>query len=319
MLHMDAGSKTIMNWITSVSPDEKKVHELFRYLFKSGCQQRNKLFVDVGANAGFYSLVAGVYGCQVLMFDPQPLCVDLIQQNLCLNEKSYLVFAEGMVAIVGRPVADLRRNISMSALPACEGTFSVDTQAKTAKTYSSSDTSATGGDSDPSLVPGFGSSTRNTVFFRETVSLDDLLLTRGGPGIGAADSSSADGVSDELPVELHVVKIDTEGYEVPVLRSMKKLLAAKKLHHIVVEVTPLFWARDGVERETVYIEFLPFLAAGCSIQRVLDVRLEAETGDGSGVTGVTSSHQLDTPAKLHEYLVKRQFVQEDLYINCSGE
>ena len=284
LLHLDMQSKTIMNWITSVSPDEKKVHELFRYLFKSGCAQ-GKVFVDVGANAGFYSLVAGVYGCQVLLFDPQPLCVDLIRQNLCMNQQ-YPVIAEGKVAIVGRPVADVAKNISMTGIGVCEGTFSVDKQAKQASS---------------SLVTPAAGAGSGKVFFRETVSLDDMLLGLHNGGL-----------------ELHVIKVDTEGYEVPVLRSMKKLLAAKKLHHIVVEVTPLFWARDGVERESVYTEFLPFFAAGCSIQRVLDVKFTL--GNTSGDPSVTSSSDtlLDTAEKLHEYLVKREFVQEDLYINCSG-
>lgn len=250
----------------------------------AGCGTSN-VFVDVGANAGFYSVLAAAYGCQVVAFDPQPACAQLLECNMCLNAH-YASMASGAhgVALVSRPVSDVAGvSISMTvsgtaAQPICDGQFSV-YQHQSAAVAS---TSASGNATAAAAAPA---ATFNTT----AVSLDDLLL--------------------DSHLHLHVVKIDTEGYELSVLKSMRQLLATKRVAYILVEVTPLFWARDGLAREDVYNEFSGLLRLHCTIQRAMDVNFS----DDKNIATL-----LDTEEKLREYLVLREFVQEDLLVSCPG-
>lgn len=43
------------------------------------------LVLDIGANEGFYSMMSAAYGCRVLSFEPQPLCVALLSQAIAHN------------------------------------------------------------------------------------------------------------------------------------------------------------------------------------------------------------------------------------------
>lgn len=43
-------------------------------------------FINVGANAGFYSLLADRLGLEVLAFEPEPAAFRLLQRNLALND-----------------------------------------------------------------------------------------------------------------------------------------------------------------------------------------------------------------------------------------
>ncbi len=49
-----------------------------------------------------------------------------------------------------------------------------------------------------------------------------------------------------------MVKIDTEGAEVLVLRGMREFLGAFRPRHVVVEVTPRFLAGFGTEKSEIY-------------------------------------------------------------------
>jgi FkbM family methyltransferase len=233
----------------------------------------------VGANAGFYSLLAAANGCQVVAFDPQPACVQIVTINMCLNAHFPVMASGDSVAIVDRPVSDVKADIKMVATSdaagqaVCNGQFSVDQQHKAATKTTTAPSAS---------LPA----TAGTSFTKRTVSLDDVLL--------------------DSQLQLHLVKIDTEGFELPVLRSMRKLLAAGRVAYLMVEVTPLFWARDGLPREDVYAEFLMIMKLNCTIQRALDVNFERPD------VGAL----LDTEQKLREYLVVRDFVQEDLLVSC---
>jgi FkbM family methyltransferase len=264
LLHLN--STDIMGWILG-NEGEARVNQLFAKLFSTVCANHTSLFLDVGANAGFYSLLALSYDCQALMFDPQPACVELINHQLCLNSH-YPIIGSGLgVGVINRPVSEQKKSLILTEWDQggarCQGSYSVDVQSKQTATAA-------------------------TKFIRDTIVLDDLLMDTG--------------------LHLTVVKIDTEGFEVAVLRSMRRLLQAKRVSHMVVEVTPVFWKRDGIPRETVYQEFESLLGLGCQMGRVMDVEL-------SGAVPVIQN-ALDTPEKLKQYLVERDFVQEDLYVKC---
>jgi FkbM family methyltransferase len=269
-LLLHTNTSEILGYILNYS-GEAQVHQLFLKLFTTVCQDGTGLFLDVGANAGFYSLAALSNGCQALMFDPQPACVELIQHQLCLNSY-YPNIGSGLgVGVIDRPVSAEKQSLTLTEWqPAegarCAGSYSVDVHVRRTT-----------------------SPVRQ--FVRETVILDELLLSSG--------------------LQLTVVKIDTEGFEVQVLRSMRRLLQAKRVSHMVVEVTPVFWKRDGISRQIVYQEFEPLLGLGCRMGRVMDVNL-------TGAVPVIQQ-PLDTPEKLRHYLVDTDFVQEDLYVKCLEE
>jgi FkbM family methyltransferase len=266
-LVLDPASKGIMAWITG-NEGERAVHDVFTRLFSEGCAPAGAaaggkapgLFLDVGANAGFYSLIAAAYGCQVLAFDPQKVCSDLVRRNFCLNPGLPGV-AGRRVAVVNAPVSDVATTLNLSVPAACEGVFFVPWKNDT-----------------PPRVPVA------ETYQRASVSLDGLLLK-------------------ETSAEVFVLKIDTEGYELPVMKSISGLLAARRVRHILVEVTPVFWTRDGVPRADIYAAFLPLLGYGCRIQRVLDI-------------AANSTALLDTAEKLREYLVVRDYIQEDVLVTC---
>jgi FkbM family methyltransferase len=203
------------------------------------------------------------------MFDPQPACVELIQHQLCLNSH-YPIIGSGLgVGVINRPVSEEKKSLILAEWD--QGGFSGKCQGSYSVDVQSKQTA-----------------TPATKFIRDTIVLDDLLM--------------------DTNLHLTVVKIDTEGFEMQVLRSMRRLLQAKRVSHMVVEVTPVFWKRDGIAREAVYQEFEPLLGLGCQMGRVLDVNL-------AGAVPVIQN-PLDTPEKLKEYLVQRDFVQEDLYVKC---
>ena len=45
---------------------------------------------------------------------------------------------------------------------------------------------------------------------------------------------------------IRVLKIDTEGAEVPIVRGMTGLLRDRLVEHIVLEITPMHWPRFGI-------------------------------------------------------------------------
>ena len=50
-----------------------------------GLVRPGDVFLDIGANAGFYSLLMAAAGCQVHAIEPAPRCRELLARNLALN------------------------------------------------------------------------------------------------------------------------------------------------------------------------------------------------------------------------------------------
>jgi FkbM family methyltransferase len=59
---------------------EQAVQEYFQKQLKSGC-----VFYDVGANFGFYSLLAARQGAQVFAFEPDIQIAESLERHACLN------------------------------------------------------------------------------------------------------------------------------------------------------------------------------------------------------------------------------------------
>jgi FkbM family methyltransferase len=72
------------------TPTERMIRKLLREILGSptiGCTSHrgDGLVLDVGANEGFYALLASAYGCRALSFEPQPRCVAWISWAVAMN------------------------------------------------------------------------------------------------------------------------------------------------------------------------------------------------------------------------------------------
>lgn len=65
---------------------EKAVRWTLRLILNTHCRRHHGAFViDIGANEGFYSLLAAAYGCRVTAVEPQPLCVAWMSASIAFN------------------------------------------------------------------------------------------------------------------------------------------------------------------------------------------------------------------------------------------
>ena len=70
------------------------VSDFSEMLFLAHLLRTDDLFLDVGANAGLYSVwVSGVTGARVIAFEPVPATFDLLTKNIRLNDLTDLVTA----------------------------------------------------------------------------------------------------------------------------------------------------------------------------------------------------------------------------------
>lgn len=245
-------SKTILDWIVNNKRNaEDAVHKLLMNILLEDCTPTS-LFLDIGANAGFYGILGAAYGCKAILFDPQPSCQLLIRENICLNS-----WLRHSVRLVPSPVSD---KIASFHIPhgTCDGHFAL---------------------------------TRNTP---KSALPDTVAVT-------TVQVAAITGLT--RPVLL--AKVDVEGHELEVLRSLRPLISRGLIQHLVVEVSPTFWDSKEryVNRTEMYLEFVSILNSGCEIRRVLDLG--------------ASDRDLNSIDRLHEYVVLSRFDQEDLYIRCT--
>lgn len=103
---------------------ERAVTEVFHHVLRKRAKcgtQDDAVVLDIGANTGFYSMLALSEGCQrVLLFDPQPSCVRHIAHALVQNA------FEGRAGIVPHFV-DVRagRSVELELSANCEGRWPI--------------------------------------------------------------------------------------------------------------------------------------------------------------------------------------------------
>ena len=83
----------IKSWVMTLSPQEIKITKLFQQSFtqamsNSTASRDRPLFVDVGSNCGFYSLMAAAHGLQVDAYDLQPTCAQHVATSVAHNRWS---------------------------------------------------------------------------------------------------------------------------------------------------------------------------------------------------------------------------------------
>ena len=78
---------------------EALVVDVFRLLTRRCADDGEGHVLDIGANLGFYSMLAGAHGCRVTAFEPQPGCRNYFQAARARNN-----FSEEAVRLISHPL-----------------------------------------------------------------------------------------------------------------------------------------------------------------------------------------------------------------------
>lgn len=245
---LDQRSREIVEEWIQKNDGERQVNTVFEELLFPQCS-KNVLFLDIGANVGYYGIKATKFGCKSYLFDPQPGCIEIIENNLCLNFRH-----DDTIASVPFGLAKEAKDIVVPST-GCSGTFS--------------------------LVHGLYEKPKEDFRTR----LLDLGILRNVP------NSSL------------IVKIDTEGNELDLLKGMLDLVREGKIRDIIVEVTPLFWDSMDISRHSA-VNLLTQYLQYCLIYEPKQYK--------------TSSFVSLTGSMLESLLTDPQMGQTDLWISCIG-
>jgi hypothetical protein len=155
-----------------------------------------------------YGLLAAKQGCFVVMFDPQPGCMEWVDQAACMNQPYQYAPLH-----VPRPVLgghDKTEGFGVSKATGCARGFGGSTQLA-------------------ALVEKFGSDKT----FAEGISGDQLML-------------QDDLLKEHLFIS--IIKLDTEGWEVDGLAGMFGLFRRKLIGRCFFEGDTALWKRRGLPR-----------------------------------------------------------------------
>lgn len=116
------------------APSEVAVLTVFKTVLHHGsrCHGHNgrSTVLDIGANEGFFGMLAAAWGCLTYFFEPQPSCQAALHASLLLNH-----FDEDVARVVPLAVSSEPRDIVVSSTAPCVGQFprhprSYDTRAR---------------------------------------------------------------------------------------------------------------------------------------------------------------------------------------------
>lgn len=102
----------MLRWVCN-NKGEKKVTNAMLYVFH---KHSDKLMLDVGANCGYYSLLAARLGHRAVQFDVQPVCQQILRNNAIINGFTDRVWT------IASGVSDVAGTIMVPA-DGCGGTF----------------------------------------------------------------------------------------------------------------------------------------------------------------------------------------------------
>jgi len=114
-------SVTLKTLVLPSEPQMLRAEPYMVRLFNQLTCHKAELFVDVGANSGFYSVVAQMRGCRVLAVEMQPSCVAMLR----FAQRANLLDAAG-IEVVQRPVMTRDGEALMiDTSQRCEGMLSI--------------------------------------------------------------------------------------------------------------------------------------------------------------------------------------------------
>ena len=192
------------------------------------------VLVDIGANAGYFAYLGALQGCTVLAMEPQQPCRQLLQFT---REHNRDTVAPGVRTYpFGISVDAMSFDASWDGN--CLGGYQVDEAAQR---------SAAADALHAASVAGGGAATATSSLVQSGLPVDvqaELRKTYTRPGddvIGAALTSLSTVLPRGTVPTLAALKLDVEGHEVHVLRSLSRTLRSAQLFHIVIEIAPRKW------------------------------------------------------------------------------
>ena len=220
------GNKTTLDIVKYQLKYEPFMFELIGNILARECQPRTgadgtaqrAVFVDSGANEGMWSVLAGALGCHVIAVEPQPRCRQWLHVSLALNP-----LAESNVHVWGHFLStDARTTLSVSP-DSCDG----------GERFSTA-----GGDG-------------------ATASYHDGAKTQPATPrvrITSRRLDASEFLEENAEARVVLWHLDTEGAEVPVLRSAADLFERQQIDRVVFEMTPRVWAQYNVSVRDAYAE-----------------------------------------------------------------
>ncbi len=260
------GSERIVNWCTTAS-GEQYVTRVFRHVLEHDETEADNNH-DIVLDIGAN---CGFYGIMSAVLGWRTFLFD--PQPTCQTRIAYAIERNNMSSwalLVPHAVSFPLFDMQVSSKTNCSGRFPISAQEKVAG-YSG----------------GWSTST--------TTAPAGYVRDR------AVDVASMLGAGEYV----RLVKIDAEGNELNVLRSLAPLIVEKRIGNIVVEVTPAFWQRAGVRNDDV-VEMLCLLVH-------------------SGYVGITLATEkppltvLESCEHVRELLpLRRVFTQVDVWFQFDG-
>lgn len=185
--------------------NEKGVIKAFHTILKDAPQDGSCVVVDVGVNAGFYSLMSAMYGCTVYGFELQRDCIDVTMEAAARDEST------SRIHLFRNPVSDTSSvmDIKYDDNLRCDGNFGF-----TREDCPWCDFHKLKGERK------FNSTT-----------LDDAFLY--GTGREKAITKDIDAIK--------LIKIDVEGHDVHAVKGALALFQRKVVQNLIIETVPGMW------------------------------------------------------------------------------
>lgn len=238
-------SATILGYMIR---NEPFMFMLLGKVLQTTCATHGAVFVDSGANEGLWSLLAATHGCHVISVEPQPGCQAWIKASLALNPSArrHIHLWHHFLA------ADSNHTLEVDS-ESCNGGSSFSEATPQSGDATGSRAAQTPGGQQGQATRATRTTTRTTVTAAR-LDASTFLLEHGDSRIS-------------------LWHLDTEGAEVPVLRSAAALFASRRIDRVMLEVTPHWWARYGVTLTTGYGELAQRFAGwrcvwACTGQRI---------------------------------------------------
>ena len=174
-------------------------------------------FIDSGANEGLWTLLAAAHGCHALAVEPQPACVDWVEDALTLLPEH----KRARVVVWNNFLSPSSNTTAVVPTDECDGGRKLPANATEAQRQPR----------DAREVARVNVTARR---------LDDVV---GAPGLWLRRRSDHVAAQRARVVLWHV---DVEGAEILVLRSAEKLFSERRIERVIFELMPEGWHAYGV-------------------------------------------------------------------------